>query len=77
MKFTKMHGTGNDYIYVNGFTETIDNPVEFAIKYSDRHKGIGSDGLVMISTLSTILAGICFKTSLPDNEEGFPSTKTV
>jgi diaminopimelate epimerase len=48
MKFTKMHGTGNDYIYVNGFVENIENPVEFAIKYSDRHKGIGSDGLVMI-----------------------------
>jgi len=48
MKFTKMHGTGNDYIYVNGFIEKIENPAEFAIKYSDRHKGIGSDGLVMI-----------------------------
>jgi diaminopimelate epimerase len=45
---TKMHGTGNDYIYVNGFVEIIDNPEEFAIRYSDRHKGIGSDGLVMI-----------------------------
>jgi diaminopimelate epimerase len=43
-----MHGTGNDYIYVNGFVETIENPAEFAIKYSDRHKGIGSDGLVLI-----------------------------
>lgn len=43
-----MHGTGNDYIYVNGFVETIENPAEFAIFYSDRHKGIGSDGLVMI-----------------------------
>ncbi len=48
MKFTKMHGTGNDYIYVNGFEEKIENPEEFAIRYSDRHKGIGSDGLVMI-----------------------------
>lgn len=48
MKFTKMHGIGNDYIYVNGFTETIDNPAEFSIAYSDRHKGIGADGLVMI-----------------------------
>jgi len=48
MKFTKMHGTGNDYIYVNGFKEKIDDPVAFAIKWSDRHKGIGSDGLVMI-----------------------------
>lgn len=48
MKFTKMHGTGNDYIYVNGFEEKIENPEEFSIKFSDRHKGIGSDGLVMI-----------------------------
>ena len=48
MKFTKMHGTGNDYIYVNGFLEQIENPEEFAIRWSDRHKGIGSDGLVLI-----------------------------
>ena len=48
MKFTKMHGTGNDYIYVNGFDEKIDKPAEVAIKLSDRHKGIGSDGLVII-----------------------------
>jgi len=53
MKFTKMHGIGNDYIYVNGFTETVENPVEFAIKYSDRHKGIGADGLVMIMPSQT------------------------
>ncbi len=48
MKFTKMHGIGNDYIYVNGFEEKIADVTEFAIKYSDRHKGIGSDGLVLI-----------------------------
>ncbi len=48
MKFTKMHGIGNDYIYVNGFEEKIENPTEFAIRWSDRHKGIGSDGLVLI-----------------------------
>ena len=53
MKFTKMHGTGNDYIYVNGLVETIENPAEFAIQYSDRHKGIGSDGLVMILASET------------------------
>lgn len=53
MKFTKMHGTGNDYIYVNGFVENIENPEEFAIRYSDRHKGIGSDGLVMIMPSDT------------------------
>ena len=53
MKFTKMHGTGNDYIYVNGLVEIIENPAEFAIQYSDRHKGIGSDGLVMILASET------------------------
>jgi diaminopimelate epimerase len=48
MKFTKMHGAGNDYVYVNGFTETVDDPAALAIRVSDRHKGIGSDGLVLI-----------------------------
>lgn len=48
MRFTKMHGTGNDYIYVNGFEEKVDNPPALAIQLSDRHKGIGSDGLVLI-----------------------------
>ncbi|MEA4936323.1 MAG: diaminopimelate epimerase [Paludibacter sp.] len=47
-KFTKMHGTGNDYIYINGFEEQIENPGELSVKWSDRHKGIGSDGLVLI-----------------------------
>ena len=48
-----MHGIGNDYIYVNGFEEHIENPTEFAITYSDRHKGIGSDGLVLILPSAT------------------------
>jgi diaminopimelate epimerase len=48
MRFTKMHGTGNDYIYVNGFVENIKNPSELSLKLSDRHKGVGSDGLVVI-----------------------------
>lgn len=48
MKFTKMHGTGNDYIYVNCFKEQIDNPHELAKIWSERHTGIGSDGLVLI-----------------------------
>ena len=48
MKFTKMHGAGNDYIYVNCFEEKVENPCEVAIKVSDRHFGIGSDGLVLI-----------------------------
>ncbi len=48
MKFTKMHGIGNDYVYVNCFKETVENPSEVAIKVSDRHFGIGSDGLILI-----------------------------
>jgi len=48
MKFTKMHGAGNDYIYVNCFEETVKNPEQTALKVSDRHFGIGSDGLVLI-----------------------------
>ena len=48
MKFTKMEGLGNDYVYVNCFAEAIDNPSEIAVKVSDRHFGIGSDGLILI-----------------------------
>jgi diaminopimelate epimerase len=48
MRFTKMHGISNDYVYVNGFAETIADPARLAIAVSDRHTGIGSDGLIMI-----------------------------
>lgn len=48
MKFTKMEGLGNDYVYVNCFEEQVDNPSELSIKVSDRHFGIGSDGLILI-----------------------------
>lgn len=48
MKFTKMHGIGNDYVYVNCFKEQVVNPSEIAKKVSDRHFGIGSDGLILI-----------------------------
>lgn len=49
LRFTKMHGTGNDYVYVNLFQETVENPGELAVKISDRHFGIGSDGLILIA----------------------------
>lgn len=48
MKFTKMHGIGNDYVYVNCFRETVEDPEAVAVKVSDRHFGIGSDGLILI-----------------------------
>ena len=53
MKFTKMHGLGNDYVYVNCFEEMIDNPPAVARFVSDRHFGIGSDGLIMINPSKT------------------------
>lgn len=49
MRFTKMQGLGNDYVYVNCFKEKIDNPPELARRISDRHFGVGSDGLIMIN----------------------------
>ena len=48
MRFTKMHGLGNDYVYVNGFEQDVADPARVAQKVSDRHFGIGSDGLILI-----------------------------
>ncbi len=49
MKFTKMHGIGNDYVYVEAFTQPLPpDPARLAIKISDRHFGVGSDGLIVI-----------------------------
>ena len=52
MRFTKMHGIGNDYIYVNGAEESVPDPQELARIISDRHFGAGSDGLVIIDPIS-------------------------
>ena len=48
MKFTKMHGAGNDYIFIDCFNERVENPEELAKKISQRHFGIGADGIVLI-----------------------------
>lgn len=48
MRFSKMHGIGNDYIYVNCFEEKVDEPEKVSVVVSDRRFGIGSDGLVLI-----------------------------
>ena len=48
MKFTKMQGCGNDYIYVDCFAEIVSDPARMAVMLSDRHFGIGSDGLILI-----------------------------
>ena len=53
MKFTKMQGAGNDYVYVNCFEETVQDPAAVAIKVSNRNFGIGSDGLILIMPSET------------------------
>ena len=48
MKFTKMHGAGNDYIYIDCFTQDVENPKDLSKFLSDRHFGVGADGIVLI-----------------------------
>ena len=48
MRFTKMEGIGNDYIYINGFEETVPDPAALSVRMSRYHFGCGSDGLIMI-----------------------------
>ncbi len=48
MKFTKMHGAGNDYVYINCFTEQVDDPTSLSQQISNRNFGVGSDGLILI-----------------------------
>lgn len=50
MKFTKMHGCGNEYVYINDIEEKVKDPSALAIKVSNRHFGIGSDGLILIKS---------------------------
>ena len=48
MRFTKMHGAGNDYVYVDCFEQPVDDPAAVALAVSDRHFGIGGDGLILV-----------------------------
>jgi diaminopimelate epimerase len=48
MRFAKLHGAGNDYIYVNGFEENVIDPSALAVRVSDRHFGVGADGLILV-----------------------------
>ncbi len=50
MKFTKMHGIGNDYVYINCLEETVENPSELSVKISNRNFGVGSDGIILIKS---------------------------
>ncbi len=53
MRFTKMHGISNDYVYVDCFSEHVDDPARTAVMISDRHTGIGADGLILICPSET------------------------
>ena len=67
MKFTKMHGAGNDYVYVNGYVQSLDWPV-ISEKISDRHKGIGADGLIVAE--SSKIADLKMRMFNADGSEG-------
>lgn len=68
MEFTKMHGIGNDYIYFNCLNEEIKNPEQLAIKLSNRHFGVGSDGIVLI--LPSDIADFKMRMFNADGSEG-------
>ncbi|BBF45418.1 diaminopimelate epimerase [Lachnospiraceae bacterium KM106-2] len=68
MKFTKMHGCGNDYIFINSLKEEVPSPAYLAKKISDRHFGVGADGLVLIGSSQT--ADYSMKMFNPDGSIG-------
>lgn len=53
MRFVKMHGIGNDYVYVDCFQERVHEPEQLAVRISDRHFGVGGDGLILIMPSDT------------------------
>ena len=69
IRFTKMHGAGNDYVYVNTMECPIADPVRTAIAVSDRHKGIGSDGLVLIDRSPVLEADYSMRIFNADGSE--------
>lgn len=68
MKFTKMHGAGNDYVYVNGFEEQVEDPETLARQVSHRQFGIGADGLILI--LPSEVADVRMRMFNLDGSEG-------
>jgi diaminopimelate epimerase len=67
IKFTKMHGTGNDYIYINAMKNPVKKPAQLAEKMSDRHFGAGSDGLILIE--KSAVADFRMRMFNPDGSE--------
>ena len=75
MRFTKMHGIGNDYIYVNAFAEQVEDPSSRAVAVSDRHFGIGGDGLVLICPSE--IADFRMRMFNADGSEGFMAANAL
>lgn len=67
MKFAKMQGAGNDYVYVNGFGTMVEDPARLAVEVSDRHFGVGGDGLILI--LPSHIADVRMRIFNPDGSE--------
>jgi len=53
MEFVKMQGLGNDYVYIDCFQQTVEDPSRLAVRMSDRHFGVGSDGLILVCPSET------------------------
>lgn len=70
LRFTKMHGLGNDYVYISVFEQTVDDPSSLARKMSDRHRGIGSDGLILIAPATVHGADVRMLMFNPDGSRG-------
>lgn len=68
LSFTKMHGCGNDYIYFNCFAQQVENPEDLSIRLSDRHFGVGGDGVVLICPSET--ADVRMRMFNADGSEG-------
>ncbi|MFQ5805122.1 MAG: diaminopimelate epimerase [Phycisphaerae bacterium] len=66
LKFTKMHGLGNDYVYVSLFDQAVDDPAELAKVISDRHRGVGGDGLILVGPPQTDDAHVRMQIFNPD-----------
>jgi len=69
MRFTKMHGLGNDYVFINGFEETIDDPAALAPQIADRHFGVGGDGLILLLPPKTDKADVRMRIFNADGSE--------
>ena len=68
LNFTKMHGCGNDYVYFNCLEQPIENPEELSVRLSDRHFGIGGDGIILICPSDT--ADVKMRIFNADGSEG-------